>query len=488
MTYIKSNNNQYGAFGEQITSHKTPVVQIANKYKIDPANLTDLLEIFEATGGSADNSGNLFRCQSGTSVGGYGVIRSRETLNYAAGQGVECMFTAAFTTGIANSLQFGGMFSLTETLGFGYDGTNFSCLHSYGGEAEVQLITITGAATGIENATVTLDGDAVVIGITNATVQTNAEEIRAGLEGDATVGGKWRFEQIDDKIYCISKSVGNKTGTMSFSSSSATATVNEQTAGLAKTDNHTASASWNITTSAFSGFDATKLNVYRIRFGYLGVANITYSIYDPNRGNFVDVHQIEWANANVVTHLGDPNLKVGWTSTSLGSSGTNLTVLGASGSIFLEGDDIKSNDVHAQDNTKTSISTTATNLITLKNRVVYGDEFNLGKIFPIRCTVAVEHNKNTIVEIFKNTTLGGTTNYQFHDEFNSIASYDTAGTTISGGELIDAFTVAANGEKEINLQDVLVKLLPEDTFTIAAKTVSGTSTNMVVTLTWKEEK
>jgi hypothetical protein len=335
--------------------------------------------------------------------------------------------------------------------------------------------------------TVTLDTDSVGITVTNSDASTNAEELRAGLEGDATIGGKWRFEQIDDMVYCIARSVGNKTGTMSISGG-VTANIVEQTAGLAKTDGHIAQASWNITTAPFSGFDPTRLNVYRIRFGYLGAANITYSIYDPNRGKFVDVHQIEWANANDTPHLGDPNLKIGWTAASLGSSGTNLTVQGASGAIFLEGDDIKSNDVHAVDNTKTSVATTVTNLVTLKNRVVYGDEFNLGKIFPIRCTVGIEHNKNAIVEIYKNTTLGGTTNYQFHDEFNSIAAIDTAGTTISGGELIDAFTVAANGEKEINLLQLLLKLLPEDTLTIAAKTVSGTSTNMVVTLTWKEEK
>ena len=485
MTYIKSNNNQYGAFGEQITSHKTPVVQIANKYKIDPANLTDTLEIFEATGGSADNNGNLFRCQSGTSVGGYGVVRGKETLNYTAGQGIECLITSSFTTGIANSLQFGGMFSLTETLAFGYDGANFSILHSYGGEAEVQKITV--LATGAGTCTVTLDGDAVGITVTNSSNAQNANEIEAGLKGDATLSGKWRFEQIDTAVYCIAKSVGDKTGTMSVSGG-VTASIAEQTAGVAKTDNHTAQASWNITTAPFSGFDPTKLNLYRVRYGYLGAANITYSIYDPNRGNFVDVHQIEWANTVNIANLGNPNIKIGWTSASLGSSGTNLTVQGASAGLFLEGDDIKSNDVHAIDNTKTSVGTTATNLATLKNRIIYADEFNLGKIFPIRTTVAIEHNKNAIVEIYKNTTLGGTTNYQLHDEYNSIAAYDTAGTTISGGELIDAFTIAANGEEVIDLSVLLVKLFPEDTLTISARTVSGTSTNMVVTLTWKEEK
>jgi hypothetical protein len=130
-----------GAFGENITSHRMPVVQIANKYRIDPANLNEV-EIFEATGGSADNNGNLFRCQTGTSVGGYGVIRSVETLNYRAGQGIQGFVTASFTTGIALSLQFAGMFNLTETLAFGYDGTDFSVLHSYDGAADERLITV----------------------------------------------------------------------------------------------------------------------------------------------------------------------------------------------------------------------------------------------------------------------------------------------------------------------------------------------------------
>ena len=124
----------FGAFGEQITAHKTPIIQISNRYQQDPAVVEDI-EIFEATGGSADNNENKFRFQTGTSVGGYGVIRSNNTLNYKAGQGVEAQFTASFTTGVALSLQFGGMFSISDTLAFGYDGADFSCLHSYGGLA-----------------------------------------------------------------------------------------------------------------------------------------------------------------------------------------------------------------------------------------------------------------------------------------------------------------------------------------------------------------
>ena len=485
MTYIKSNGNQYGSFGELITAHTTPIIQIANKYQIDPANLTDTIEIFEDTGGTADNNGNMFRCQTGTSVGGYGVVRSKESINYLAGQGVECKITAAFTTGIASSLQFAGLFSLTETLAFGYDGADFSCLHSYNGKAEVQLITVD--STGAGTCTVTLDGDAVGITVTNSDIQTNAEELRAGLFADATLTGKWRFEQIDDKVFCISKSVGNKTGTMSISGG-ITANIAEQTAGVTKTDNHIAQASWNITTAPFSGFDPTQLNIYRIQFGYLGSANLIYSIYDPNRGRFVKVHQIEWANVNTTPHLGSPNLKVGWTAASLGSSGTNLTVTGASAEADIEGDEIIKNDVHAEENTKSSIGTTLTNIITIKNRVVYGNLFNLGKIFPVRISFDNDHNKAAVVEIYKNATLAGNTNYQYHDQYNSVGAYDTSGTTVTGGSLIDAFTVPAAGDVIIDLTILKAELRPDEILTIAARTVSGTSTNMTATITWSEEK
>jgi hypothetical protein len=487
MTYINNievSNLSNGAFGEAVTTHKSPVVQISNKYQIDPDE-NDEMEIFEATGGSADNNGNLFRCQSGTSLGGYGVVRSLNTLNYKAGQGVEAQFTARFTTGVALSLQLGGMFSLTETLAFGYDGADFSILHEYGGVAEVQLLTVT--ATGAGTTTVTLDNDAVGITTTAGTVQVVAEELRAGLVADGTLNAKWRFEQIDDKVYCISKSVGNKTGTMSVTGAS-TVSIAEQTAGVAKTSANVAQASWNVTTTPFSGFDPTKLNVYRIQFGYLGVANIDYFIYNPNTGSYVLVHRVKWSNTNTITHIGSPNFKIGWTSASLGSTGTNLTVEGASAELAIQGDEVLRNDTHAVEASKGSVTTSLTNVLTLKNRVVFGDRFNLGKIKPLRLSVDNDHTKGLIVEIYKNPTIGGTTNFQLIDEFNSVAAYDTGGTTVTGGKFLDGFTVGAGDSKSISLKDITPDFEPDETLVVACKTTANTATKTTVILTWQEDK
>jgi hypothetical protein len=406
-------------------------------------------------------------------------------LNYKAGQGIEAQFTASFTTGVALSLQFGGLFSLTETLAFGYDGANFSALHSYGGVAEVQEMTVT--ATGAGTTTVTLDGDIVNITTTAGTVQTVAEEIRAGLAADGTVGAKWRFEQIDDKVCAIAQSVGDKTGTMSVTGAS-TVSITEATQGALKTDAHVAQASWNRTTTPFAGFDPTKLNVYRIQLGYLGVANIDFFIYNPNAGDYVHVHSIEWANSNNITHVGSPNFKIGWTAASLGSTGTNLTVEGASAELALQGDEVLRNDTHAINGTKGSITTSLVNALTVKNRVVFNNRYGLGKIKPLRLSIDNDHTKGLLVRILKNATIGGTTNYQWADEFNSIAAYDTAGTTVTGGKFLDGFTVPSNGSASISLKDITPEFDPDEYLTIAVQAASGTGATVSVILTWQEDK
>lgn len=474
--------NPTSAFGDIRIVEVTPRVQLSATYGVIN---TDILETFTADGGAADTNGNVFRCQSGTSVGGYGVIRSKDTVHYRPGEGVVGRFTAKFTTGVPLSLQFGGFFSLTETLAVGFDGDTFSLIHEYDGETELQTIQVTGAAGGAEAATVTLDGDSATANLTATTVQGNAFEITRDLEADATLSSKWRFEQIDDTVYCISKSVGDKSGVMSFSSATAAATVSEVTAGVAKTKDSVAQSSWNKDTASW--LDPTKLNVYEVQYGYLGGIGPLFSVYNPYSGAFVNVHQIHWANQNTTPNFGNPSMKLGWTSASLGASGSNLTVEGASAMGAIEGITPQIPQSKAITNSKASVSTTLTNLITLKNRLSYGGRFNLGDIKLVSMSIDNDHNKGLVVELYKNATLAGVPNYQFFNENNSIASYDIAGTTVTGGVIINSFTVPLNGDINISLSELNETILPDETLTVAVKTVSGTATNTTGALIWIEE-
>ena len=106
----------------------------------------------------------------------------------------------------------------------------------------------------------------------------------------------------------------------------------------------------------------------------------------------------------------------------------------------------------------------------------------------MRISIDNEHNKGLIVQILRNPTVAGTPNFQLEDEYNSTAVADKSGTTVTGGTLIDAFTVPANGDVTVDLTILKTELLPDETFVIAGRTVSGTATNSTVTVTWKEEK
>lgn len=483
MTQLKS------VFGEQVIVEPTPLIQISNQYGLDPS-LRDDLEVFNATGGTVDSNDNLFRCQTGTSLGGYGVIRSKEVAVYRAGQGVEARITGSFTAGVALSLQFAGLFSLTETAAFGYDGADFGIIHEYDGKAEVRTVTMTATPSGSETATITLDDDAFTANLTNSSLAENAFEIARDAALDATINAKWRFEQEGDDVVFIAKSVGPKSGTYSFSSSTATATLAQETAGLAKSSGNVAQADWNINTNPLSGlFDPTKLNLYRVEYGYLGAVSMVFSIYDPEKADFIEVHRIEWANTETTPIFGNPDMKIGWTAASLGSTGTNLTVEGASSYVAVGGKNTFVNQSKSDDNLVASIDTTLTPIITLKNRITYGDRFNLGKIKILIASATNDHNKPSIIEIYKNGTLGGVPDFQLVDDVNSIALVDKSASSITGGSKIASFPVGANGgSDDIDLEKFLIDILPEEIITIAAKTTSGTGATIDAIISWVEEK
>lgn len=482
-----SNGNILSAFGEHVTNPVLPEVSLSCVYGlIDPRH-----ETYSATGGSATVNGNLYQCTTGTSVGGYGVIRSKKSIIYHPGEAIRARFTAKFdSNALALSLQFAGLFNLTDTVAFGYDGTTYGVILENHGAAECRTIEVTGAAGGSESATITLDGDAGTANLTATTTAGNAFEIARDLTADGTLGAKWNFFQNGDKVVAISKSVGAKSGSYSFSSSTATATITQNNAGVTKNKTTVAQSSWNTNRLDDGEFilDPTELNIYQIDFGYLGAANITFSVYNPKSGAFQAVHKMENPD-KTKTIVSNPNLKIGWTSASLGSSGTNLTVEGASANIAkcaqehsLQGDPL------SLQSSKSAISTTATNVLTIRNRGHYGSIYNQGNLTPNSIVVNNDHNKGLVVSVVKNATLSGVTNYTYKNESDSICEYDTAGTTVTGGETVAAGIIAASDSSEIDLKKYSLNLLPRETLTISCRTISGTATSTDATFSWSEDK
>lgn len=86
---------------------------------------TDLITNTTTSGGSATITGGHARYRSGTNATGSAIGESIYKCKYRPAHEQYCFFTAAFTTGVANSFQRIGLFDANNGFFIGYEGTSF---------------------------------------------------------------------------------------------------------------------------------------------------------------------------------------------------------------------------------------------------------------------------------------------------------------------------------------------------------------------------
>lgn len=477
-------------FGELVTAEPTPVIQKNFVYG-EPREW----ETISATGGSVTFADNFTVCQTGTSVGGYGVSRSKRSQVYKAGEATGFKFTAIFDSdnALALSRQTAGALNLTDSVCFGYDGTSFGTLHEYGGKAEVQTLTVSAGASGNESLTITIAGTEYTVAVTSGTAAFNAYEIADDL--NTNVPG-WRFDQVGATVECQSESAAATTNDFTLvndtGGGTCAGTFAQNTAGAATTKTWTPQSSWNSATliGGDGGFtlDPSKLNVYKIDFGYLGVAGIRYYVMNPDTLEFILVHLEKFSNANIQTIFYNPSQKIGWVAASLGSSGTNLTVKGASCEASVGGKRQLQVKSDAHEVSQTGMGSTETVALMIKNRFIYGNKPNLGEILIVSLSVATDQTKGGVFKVYLNPTVTGTTNFQ-EQNTNGIALYEESQNTVSGGELLDSVVLGSSGNAAINVASSAIYLVPESyiVVTYASLGGGGASDDVEVVITWKED-
>jgi hypothetical protein len=463
------------AFGDNLSESIEPVVQVSAQYGI-----LSTVETFTATGGTATTSNNMFTCTTGTNVGGYGVIRTKKPTIYREGQGLMARFTAVFDSAnaVANSLQFAGLFNVQDTVAFGYRGTDFGILFDTYGAQEIRELDITGSGNG--NLELTLNSVLYTIPITTGTAAHNAYEIEAWMTANQSV---WDAEQVDDKVLFRNKNAATASGTYSIGGASGlTGNITQITAGAAKTESTILEADWN---GDKVTFDKSKGNVFMIKVSYLGFGPISFFILDPDSGLFKRVHTIKYQNNYTQPSISNRALKVGWTAASLGST-TNITVQGASAGTFIEGRSRLNGESHASINSNTSVSTSFEAVLTIKALESFGGKAMLGRISFSGIEVSTDSTKEVIFKIVKNATLGET-NFTYHEEGDSIALVDIVDHADSSSHPIYAGQVGAGGSVARSLKEFGIDLLANETMTVYAKVVSGSASDVTVTLIWKED-
>jgi hypothetical protein len=138
---------------------------------------------------------------------------------------------------------------------------------------------------------------------------------------------------------------------------------------------------------------------------------------------------------------------------------------------------------------KSSVGTSFTNILTIRNRATFQGRVNLSEALPTLINVAVDGTKISEYQVILNATLGGEPNWTYEDEDHSIIEYDTAGTTATlngNSQLVTAGVLGKTSSGTVSFIDYDLHLVPNDTLTLAVRTTSG-STDAAASITWLED-
>lgn len=233
-----------------------------------------------------------------------------------------------------------------------------------------------------------------------------------------------------------------------------------------------------------------------IKYPYLGFGDIFFYVQIPTTGAWTLIHTIKYANTTNVIELTNPSLQfIGYVA-NYGNI-VNKTIYTASVGIFISGSrNFISNPKFGIDNNKATI-TTETCILNIKNSSSYNGTTNRGTIRLNQISVATATNNVVCTLKFKlNATIGGSTIYTPINgtsvdsgititNGNSIASYDTGGTTISGGIYLYNLTIGAQGNANIDLTNIELLLSPGDILSVTAS--ASASATVGVSVNWSED-
>ena len=244
--------------------------------------------------------------------------------------------------------------------------------------------------------------------------------------------------------------------------------------------------------------DPTKGNVFKVVYQYLGFGGIKFYVENSANGRYVLVHEIKYANSDTTPSITQPSLNILWSAQNT-TNNTAIAVYGSSGALFLEGYRQFLGPSFGGDNTKSTI-TTETNIFTVRNATNYNTVSNRAQIRLRTVTFASNTGGSgsgiTTLKIRRNATLGGTPAYTATNGTtadngvtitagNSVSSYDTAGTTVTGGSLIFNSIVGVGNNSSHDLTGLDLYSNPGDTLTFSI--TSTQSITAGVGITWTED-
>ena len=244
----------------------------------------------------------------------------------------------------------------------------------------------------------------------------------------------------------------------------------------------------------------TNLNVYQVKFQYLGGGNIFYYVLDDFTGRWVLVHMVKNAGNLTAPNLRNPSMPVRFEARNTTNTSA-LVIKSASIGQFLEGPRRFLGPRGALDAMNVSVAdVTQTNIIAFRNATTFNGTQNYSIVHirqisfsgnkspqPSGCiNLRVIRNPTTTFASFTpyngTTADGGVT----ITSGNSVMSSNVTASTISGGTTTYTSTISIGGEQTIDVTEYNVNMYPGDVYCFVAYS-SVASVTVGVSTVWNED-
>lgn len=234
-------------------------------------------------------------------------------------------------------------------------------------------------------------------------------------------------------------------------------------------------------------FDPTKLNVYKISFGYLGAATINFEIMQASN-EWKVLYKIEYPGTATVTHIAQTYLPVRGEVANTGNNTDIVIKVGSLSAGIVDGAGaVPSERVYNYSKGITSITTNPQLIFTFRNKTTYNSIEN--RISALLCLVSLstELNKNARFQFLLNPTLTNTPTWS-DMATNSILEISTDATiNTATGEILLPVNVFKTDTFFEYIRELGIKIRPGDIVAILLRTDAGVTGTTDISIRWREE-
>jgi hypothetical protein len=265
--------------------------------------------------------------------------------------------------------------------------------------------------------------------------------------------------------------------------------------------------SWN--NDALDGYgesgivlDQTKGNVFQIEYQCVSFGMVTFSIEDPESGNFIVFHRLKYPNLSTEPIINTLTFPITAYIVNKGNYIDSGVIKIGDSSLSVDGIIERTGPVLHTSNTISKVSTLEEHLLTLRNKNKINGAPNRSIVFILEIQACNDHTKPSEITIYKNVNLKDTLFISESSEGSSIVEYSYTGTIVTSGinvEYRNYGFIVDSGEKiigsyiggesttVINTKLYDIQLYPGESLTVTARATQSKNAIVSCGITWGED-